>query len=136
MPDGFTVEDLVVLWQAGAVKLPTVAGQYSELATELNGSRSWESTAFDRSTGGPGTFVENWTSLRDTVQDAIAVKSYENLMAAGEALAQIANSYASDDHLTANEILEFNEEIEHIENSSVTDERPPDVPEPPRSEDL
>lgn len=133
MPYEVTVDDLTELWQAGAVKLPQVAGQYAEMARALHASALSESGAFgERSIPGApsyatwgGPLAAVWRSLRNLVQDDIAVRSHQNLLAAGRVLVDIANGYATTDYLNADEVGSFQQAIEDYENSPNPDRRPP-----------
>lgn len=130
------VDDLLDLWEAGAVKLPQVAAQYAELAQRLHQTGLSEGAAFSRSTGGLGRLHAAWTSLRDTIQDDIVVRSYGNLLAAGRVLTQIAEAYATADYLNADEVGQYRQAITGIQNSPNPDGRPPSyVPDAPTSDD-
>jgi hypothetical protein len=130
------VDDLIDLWEAGAVKLPQVAAQYAELAQRLHQTGLSEGAAFSRSTGGLGPLHATWTSLRDTIQNEIVVRSYHNLLAAGNVLTQIAAAYATTDHLNAGEVGQYQQAITDIQNSPNPDGRPPSyVPDAPTSND-
>jgi hypothetical protein len=140
---GVTVDDLRELWHAGAVDLPTVAAQYSEVAGQLHKTGLNQSGAFNRTgyspTGGAastgGRLGYEWTRLRNAVQDDIAVRSQANLVAAGRALVEIANSYATTDHLSAEQIGQYQAYVESIENNDDEFRRPPYVPDAPSSDD-
>jgi hypothetical protein len=135
LPD-VRVDDLVDLWEAGAVKLPQVAVQYAELAQTLHQTGLSESAAFSRSTGGLGPLHPVWTGLRTTIQDKIVVGSYRNLIAAGRVLTEIAAAYATTDHLNADQLGQYQRAITGIQNSANPDGRPPSyVPDPPTSDD-
>jgi hypothetical protein len=124
------VDDLTALWRAGAVLLPTVAIQYATLARELHKTALNEGPGFSRTEGGMGPLHAVWTGLRDTMQDRVAVKSYDNLVRAGNALKAIAESYATTDHLSADQLAQFNTEIENADNDPVF-EPPAYVPDAP-----
>jgi hypothetical protein len=128
------VDDLTDLWRMGAVLLPTVAIQYSTMATELHKTATNEGPAFSRSGGGMGPLHEAWTGLRDTMQDRIAVKTHSNLTTAGEALKKIAEGYATTDYLSADQLDEFNSEIANASNDPVF-EPPVYVPDAPSTSD-
>lgn len=138
------VDDLKELWNCGAVKLPLVAVQYAVMAGGLHDTGLSQDAAFGRQgyspTGGAHTAMgrlgAEWTRLRNLVQDDIAVRSHQNLCAAGEALTRIAESYATTDYLNADQIGEFEGYIESIENSAESYRRPPYVPDAPESGDL
>jgi hypothetical protein len=137
------VDDLKELWNAGAVKLPQVAVQYSEMAGGLHKSGLSEDGGFGRPgyspTGGTYTAMGRlgyaWVRLRNLVQNDIAVRSHNNLIAAGEALAKIADSYATTDYLNSDQIDQYNDYVESIETSSDSYRRPPYVPDAPDSND-
>lgn len=137
------VDDLKELWHCGAVKLPQIAAQYSEMAGGLHDTGLSESSAFGRPAYSPtgGTYTgmgrlgAAWSRLRNLVQDDIAVRSQQNLMKAGEALTRIADSYATADYLNADQIGQYQNYIKSIENSADTYRRPPSVPDAPSSDD-
>jgi hypothetical protein len=130
------VDDLVDLWEAGAVKLPQVAIQYSELAQGLHQTGLSDEAAFTRSIGGYGPLFTAWTGLRNMVQNDVAVRSHNNLLAAGRALTQIADAYATTDHLSAQQVGQYQQDIEDIQHSPNQDRQPPDyVPDAPSSTD-
>lgn len=141
--DEVKVDDLTELWNAGAVQLPAVAVQYAALAQALHRTALPQDAAFRRSIGGGSRLPTAWTSLRNLVQDEIAVRSHENLVKAGEALTKIADSYATTDFLNEAQIRAYETEIEGIGNGVVRlddgTERertpPPDVPDAPSSSD-
>jgi hypothetical protein len=120
------VDNLTELWQAGAVKLPQVAVQYTELARDLHKTGLSQEAAFRRSIGGLGKLYYEWTRLRNLIQDEIAVRSHENLAMAGEALVMIANSYATTDHLSREQMEKYEDHIERIETGEDY-RRPPQV---------
>lgn len=132
-----SVDDLTELYRAGAVKMPQVAVQYSEMAQELHKTALSETAAFSRSIGGLGPLYSAWTNLRDIAQGQIAVTSHENFIAAGEVLATIATNYANTDNLNAAELNEYQDFVSGISDpgSDLPDyERPPayipDAPDP------
>jgi hypothetical protein len=130
------VDDLIDLWEAGAVKLPQVAVQYAELAQTVHKTGLSEGGAFSRSTGGLGPLHPVWTSLRGKVQDDIVVRSHRNLLAAGRVLTEIAHAYATTDHLNADQVGQYQQAIAGIQNSANPDGRPPSyVPDAPISDD-
>jgi|GEM_PF-2978699 len=133
MSDGVKVDDLAELWRAGKVNLPTVAIQYSEMASQLHQTAQTEQSAFTRSIGGLGPLYDAWTDLRNLMQDHIAVKSHDNLVAAGEALAWTAEAYATEDHLNGQQLDRFNDEIDDI-TSDPDRPPPPYIPSPPTSD--
>ncbi|HEY8471737.1 MAG TPA: hypothetical protein VIL37_03770 [Natronosporangium sp.] len=139
-----TVDDLTELWQAGAVKLPQVAAQYAEMARELHATALSESHAFGQRTipGAPsyatwgGPLLSVWSNLRDMVQDDIAVRSYDNLIRAGQVLVDIANGYATTEYLNTSELSQYHEAIEDYEHHPNPDRRPPAyIPEAPSTTD-
>ena len=102
-----------------------------------------ETAAFTRSIGGLGPLYAAWTELRDLVQGTIAVQSRENLLAAGTALTQIAESFADTDELNA-QLVEYAAELDSPlstdpETGEITGtpeyERPPYVPDAPGPDD-
>jgi hypothetical protein len=137
------VDDLKELWSCGAVRLPQIAVQYSEMAGGLHDTGLSQDAAFGRAgyspTGGSytamGRLGYEWARLRNLVQDDIAVRSHANLIKAGEALTRIADSYATADHLNADQIGQYNDYVESIENSDDSYRRPPYVPDAPASDD-
>lgn len=141
------VDDLTELYRVGAVNLPQVAVQYSSMAQYLHKTALSETAAFTRSVGGLGPLYSAWTELRNLTQEAVAVRSHENLVSAGTALTLIAESFANSDHLTAEEINEFEEFTEDLDTPEHTDpetgetvgrpdyERPPYVPDAPGPDD-
>jgi hypothetical protein len=137
------VDDLKELWHCGAVKLPLIAVQYSEMAGGLHDTGMSQDAAFGREgyspTGGTytasGRLGAEWTRLRNLVQDDIAVRSHNNLVKAGEALTRIADSYATTDYLNADQIDQYNDYIESIESSDDSYRRPPYVPDAAQSDD-
>jgi hypothetical protein len=137
------VDDLQELWHCGAVKLPQIAVQYSEMAGGLHDTGMSQDGAFGRQgvspTGGTytamGRLGAEWTRLRNLVQDDIAVRSHANLIKAGEALTRIADSYATADYLNADQIGQYQGYIDSIENSDDSYRRPPYVPDAPASDD-
>lgn len=134
MADELNVDDLEDLWRAGAVLLPTAAGQFAAMASKLHQTSLNDSGAFSRTDGGLGPLHSVWTGLRDTMQDSVAVKTHDNLVAGGDALRQIAESYATTDYISAEDLADFNETIENSGNS-VLFEPPPYVPEAPSTDD-
>jgi hypothetical protein len=68
------------------------------------------------------------------MQDSVAVKTHDNLVAGGDALRQIAESYATADNLSAEDLAEFNDKIENSDDS-VLFEPPPYVPDAPSTDD-
>jgi hypothetical protein len=132
---GVRVDDLRELWHAGAVDLPQVAVQYSELAVDLHQTGRSQEAAFRRSIGGMGRLYDQWTRLRNAVQDEIAVRSHNNLVAAGETLVKIADSYATTEYLNAEQINQYHAYVESIESSDEGYRRPPYVPDAPSSDD-
>lgn len=134
MPDEVNVDDLTDLWRAGAVLLPTVAIQYSTVASALHRTSLSEGPAFSRTGGGMGPLHSAWTGLRDTMQDRVAVKTYDNLVRAGDALKQIAESYATTDYLNRDQLAEFHHEIENADDDPVF-EPPAYVPDAPSTAD-
>lgn len=128
------VDDLTDLWRVGAVLLPTVAIQYSTMASELHKTEMNEEPGFSRTGGGMGSLHAAWSDLRNTMQDQVAVKTRDNLVRAGEALKQIAESYATTEHLSADQLAEFNSEIENSANDPAF-RTPGHVPEAPSTSD-
>jgi hypothetical protein len=133
------VDDVVDLWRAGVVMLPTVAVQYATVASELHATELSESGAFSRPGGGMGPFHPVWTALRNTMQDKVAVESRDNLVKAGEALKKIAESYATTDHMSAQQLGIFQERTEDVmdtsDNPNPAEVPPPYVPEAPSTDD-
>ncbi|MGH8794832.1 MAG: hypothetical protein ACRDXX_19585 [Stackebrandtia sp.] len=129
--------DLESLYDAGAVRLPQVAAQYAKVAQALHKTALSEESAFTRSIGGPlGPLYYAWTALRDTMQDEVAVKSHDNLVAAGEALTQISEGFADQDHLNARYLGQFRDHVENIDDEPVPDDRPPEhMPDAPSTSD-
>jgi hypothetical protein len=136
MAEELRVDDLTDLWRAGAVQLPQVAVQYSEMARALHKTGLSDEAAFRRSTGGYGPLYTAWTGLRNTIQNDVAARSYDNLVASGGALTQIAGAYATTDHLSAEQVGQYQQAVEDIEHSVNPDRSPPAyVPDAPRSTD-
>jgi len=129
------VDDLIDLWRAGAVQLPQVAVQYSELAGALHKTGLSEGPAFDRSIGGRGPLFDTWTSLRNTIQNDIAVRTHSNLLTAGKVLTEIADAYATTDYLNADELGGYQQAIAALQVSPNPDARPPSVPDAATSDD-
>lgn len=134
MGDEVHVDDLIDLWRAGAVLLPTAAIQFAEMASKLHQTSLNDNGAFNRTDGGLGPLHPVWTGLRDTMQDDVAVKTHTNLVAGGDALRQIAESYATTDHISAEDLAEFNDALENVDDS-VLYEPPPYVPDAPSTDD-
>jgi hypothetical protein len=141
------VDDLTDLWDAGAVKLPQVAAQYAAVAQALHQSALSEDQAFQPRSSipyvtsqnvclGPGPLHAVWVSLRSLMQDEVAVRTYNNLLAAGRALTQIADGYATTEYLNADQVGQYHDAIEDIQQSPNPNGRPPDqVPDAPASSD-
>jgi hypothetical protein len=133
------VEDVIDLWRAGVVMLPNTAIQYVEMARELHASAVFESGAFRNPNGAMGPLHPVWTKLRDIMQDTVAVKSRDRLVAAGEALRRIAESYATTDQLSATDLEKWRRVTGGILDVSDNPDpalRPPDgVPAAPSTGD-
>lgn len=137
------VDDLKELWHAGAVDLPLVAAQYTQMARGLHSTGAGEGAAFGRTgvsqggsaTTGPGRLGSVWGRLRNLVQDEIAVRSHDNLVAAGDALVKIAESYATTDHLSADQLGQYQAYVDSVKTSDDSYRRPPYVPDAPSSDD-
>lgn len=129
-----SIDSVKELWEAGAVKMPTIGDQYAEAAIEVHRSAMSADRAFARS-GGNGALYKALTDLRNLFQDKVLVKSSDNCVAAGEALMKIADSFATADYLNAAEIEEYNDNKDEVRNSDSPSERPPEVRDAPGSED-
>ena len=130
MGDEVHIDDLEELWKAGAINLQQVAIQFSEAASGLHKTGLSDSTAF---AGAPPELVSGWSRLRNMIQDGVFVKSYNNCVKSGNALANIAISISEQD--TDNE-SDLKKIIKDVEDSDVEDDRPPSyVPEAPSSDD-
>jgi hypothetical protein len=134
LADELSVDNLEDLWRAGAVLLPTAAVQFAEMASKLHQTSLNDGGAFSRTEGGLGPLHPVWTGLRDTMQDSVAVKTHDNLVAGGDALRQIAESYATAEYLSTEDLNEFNNKIENSENDRLF-EPPPYVPDAPSTDD-
>lgn len=132
-----SIEDLEELHRCGAVHLPNVAVQHSEVASALHKTALSEGHAFHRSIGGTSPVQAAFAALRNRFQDDITVRSVENLLSAGVVLTQIADSFATADYLNAEDLQKYQDYLDGLgaPDAADRDRPPPYVPDPPSSDD-
>ncbi|GLZ77133.1 hypothetical protein Afil01_19400 [Actinorhabdospora filicis] len=133
MAEKVSVDDLMELWRAGVVQLPSAGAQFALASVALHRTGRYD-TMFATAEG-PSPLAAAWTLLRDTAQDRVLNITAERCVKAGEAIAAIADAYAATDQLNAAELRKYAQDKTDILTGAHPGYKPPAVPDPPHSGD-
>lgn len=117
--------DITALYKAGAVTIPHAANYFGKAAQNVHKTALSDEALFQPVGDGSGTssLSQKWSELRNTMQDQVLVKTQNNLIAAGEALVEVAESYVDQDGVNGDALEESFQDIDDRDN-------PADAPPP------